>query len=310
VEGRLEAQADGVDELAPRPVRDVAPIRAAGGVVWRREPAREPEVVLVHRARFDDWTLPKGKLKRREHPIVGATREVLEETGLRAGVGPRMPTVTYDVWSGGALVEKLVDYWAMVVVADLGFTPGPEVDGLAWLPLGEAVTRVSYPHDAKVLAAFSELPPLHRPVVLVRHATAGERGSWPGPDDERPLDQAGLERATQLVDPLACFAPGRIVTAPARRCVQTVEPLAASLGLPLETDLAFDESADPQAAAILLLSMVGGATPVVVCSQGDLIPGTLAALTGKDANGYRTAKGSGWVLSFADTGLAQLDELP
>jgi 8-oxo-dGTP pyrophosphatase MutT (NUDIX family)/phosphohistidine phosphatase SixA len=299
-----------VDALDHRPVPDVAPIRAAGGVVWRREPARDVEVVLVHRARFDDWSLPKGKLKRREHPIVGAVREVREETGLQAGVGPRLPTVTYEVWSSGGLVEKMVDYWAMAMAADLGFTPGSEVDGLAWLPLGEAAARVSYPHDAKVLAAFSELPPLHRPVVLVRHASAGGRHSWPGADADRPLDQAGLARATQLVGPLACFAPGRIVTAPARRCAQTVEPLAASLGLPLETDPAFDESADPQAAATLLLSMAGGAAPVVVCSQGGLIPGTLAALTGKDTTQYPTAKGDGWVLSFADTGLAQLDELP
>jgi 8-oxo-dGTP diphosphatase len=288
----------------------VTPIRAAGGVVWRREPGHDLEIVLVHRARFDDWTLPKGKLKRREHAIVGAAREVREETGLRTSVGPRLPTVTYDVWSGGALVEKVVDYWAMVVVADLGFAPGSEVDGLAWLPLDEAIARVTYPHDAKVLAAFSELPALHRPVVLLRHASAGDRHSLPGPDDERPLDRQGRARAAELVGPLACFTPGRVITAPPRRCAQTVQPLAASLGLPLETDPAFEDSADPQAAATLVVALAGGAVPVVVCSQGKLIPATLAALTGHNATAYRTAKGSGWVLSFAEAGLTQLDELP
>lgn len=278
--------------------------------MWRRESVRNLEVVLVHRARFDDWTLPKGKLKRREHLIVGAAREVREETGLQPSVGPRLPTVTYEVWSGDALAEKMVDYWAMSVAAELGFTAGQEVDGMVWLPVGDALARLSYPHDAKVLTAFSELPPLHRPVVLLRHASAGDRITWQGPDAERPLDPAGLARAIELAEPLSCFTPGRLIAASARRCVQTLEPLATLVSLPVEVDAAFDESADPRAAAIHLLALAGGATPVVVCSQRVLIPYALAELSGADPASYRTAKGSGWVLSFADTGLAQLDELP
>ena len=83
-------------------------IRAAGGVV-----VKDGQILLVHRPRHDDWSLPKGKIKRGEHPLAGAVREVHEETGVRGLPGVRLPTVTYEVWAGDSLVDKQVDYWAM-----------------------------------------------------------------------------------------------------------------------------------------------------------------------------------------------------
>lgn len=282
-------------------------IRAAGGVVWRTGPAGGIEVLLVHRPRFDDWTLPKGKRKRAEHPIRAAVREVHEETGVRAGVGPRLPSVHYDVWSGTELVEKVVDYWAMTVRGDDGFTANAEVDERSWLPLEAARKRVTYPHDQRVLTAFVALkPPLATPVVLVRHATAGSRKAWAGPDAQRPLDAAGRERAVALADLLACFAPVRVVSATPERCVQTVAPLATALGLPVDVDKTFDEAADPRRAADALSTPAEG--PIVVCSQGGLIGPILARYTG-EAKPPPTEKGTGWVLSFSPKGLATLDAL-
>jgi 8-oxo-dGTP diphosphatase len=331
VEDRVKAQTDGVDALAP--------IRAAGGVVWRPvivigptvgnvDTMLEVEVLLVHRPRHDDWTLPKGKLDPGELPLLAAVREVWEETAIRPVVGARLPTVHYDVWSKGsattppALVEKLVDYWAMRVGADDGFVPGHETDVRAWLSVVEGLARLTYHHDAKVLTAFSELPPLRYPVVLLRHGSAGRRSSsptqsvprrrqQPGDDSARPLDPSGLARAEELVAPLRCFAPSALIAATPERCAQTLRPLAQALRLPVRSDPVFDDGAEPHVAARRLheMSEVSDGS-VVVCGQGQLIPAALSVLTGRPPSVYRTAKGDGWVLSFSDKGLAAIDALP
>jgi 8-oxo-dGTP diphosphatase len=265
--------------------------------------------VLVHRPRFDDWSLPKGKLKRGEHPLAGAVREVREETGTRAWVGPRLPTVRYDVWSGDSLAEKSVDYWAMTIDPSSGptFNAGDEVDDIAWLPVNAALARVTYPHDKHVLRAYAQFPPLHRPVVLIRHTSAGERDLWSGPDEERPLDEAGQQQAKALTQLLPHFGPTRLVSAEPVRCQQTLAPTALELGLPIEIDATFTESANPQAAAEKLRRGANPAGAVMVCSQGGLIPGAVGALTDGSPARYHVAKGDGWVLSFAETGLAAVD---
>jgi 8-oxo-dGTP pyrophosphatase MutT (NUDIX family)/phosphohistidine phosphatase SixA len=287
-----------------------APIRAAGGVVWRDGPAGTREVAIVHRPRHDDWTLPKGKLEYGEPPLRAAVREVWEETGLRPRVGARLPTVHYDVWAGNGLVEKVVDYWAMSLTGDDGFVPGRETDVRVWLGLDQAMRRLTYAHDVKVVGAFSELPRLRDPIVLVRHASAGSRIKDEVSDRRRPLDRKGTAQAEDLAKTLRCFGPARLVSAGPRRCVDTLAPLAAELGLSIEVDVAFDEDGDPKRAAARLVALSEGCQPVVVCSQRGLIPASLAAIAGGSPSTYRTPKGSGWVLSFAEQALAALDELP
>ncbi len=128
-------------------------IKAAGGVVWQQG-QDGPEVLLVHRPRYDDWSLPKGKLDAGESWEQGAVREVREETGIEARLGPWLIDVSYP-HSGR---RKVVRYWAMQPVSDGGFTPGHEVDELAWLPVPAARERLSYPHDRSVLDAFTAVP--------------------------------------------------------------------------------------------------------------------------------------------------------
>ncbi|HET8661685.1 MAG TPA: NUDIX hydrolase [Micromonosporaceae bacterium] len=300
----------------------VTAIRAAGGVVCRESPAG-PQICLVHRPRYDDWSLPKGKLLDRETPLAAAVREVGEETGLRAAPVVSLSCVGY--LSRG--VPKVVDYWAMRVVASAGFTPGPEVDQVRWATPAEALSLLTYPHDAEVVDRYARLPPLAGVVVLVRHAAAGERGSWPGPDAARPLDAEGTAQAAALRHTLGLFAPERLVSAPARRCVQTLAPLAAALGLTVEVDAAFaedtfvgeartgdataagtaapaaDHTANAVAAAAGRLRACSTARSTVVCSQGAVIPPVLAALSGAGtADRYHTPKGGAWLLSFGTRG--------
>ena len=293
-------------------------VRAAGGVPWRRRDDRSSrndshggiEVALVHRPRYDDWSLPKGKLRRGEHPLVAAGREVLEETGVRPAVGPRLPSTRYRVLLGGEFVDKTVDYWAMNAAEEGWFAANSEVDGVSWFTVPDALDRLTYDHDRPVVARLAALPVLTGTIVLLRHATAGRRSAWPGPDEQRPLDEAGHERARALADLLVWFAPHRFVSAGPLRCVQTVDPAAARMGLPVQVESDFNESADPEAAVARLraLATEGGAT--VVCSQRGLIPGLLAILRGEAKSELRTPKGEGWVISFHGADPVQHDRLP
>ncbi|MGW0334528.1 NUDIX hydrolase [Streptomyces sp. NPDC003011] len=119
------------------------PVRAAGCVLWRRSPAGgELEICLVHRPKYDDWSHPKGKLKRGEAPLVGARREVAEETGYAAVPGTELSTVRY-VANGRA---KEVRYWAAEATEGV-FTPSDEVDRILWLPPKAARNRLTQHRD-------------------------------------------------------------------------------------------------------------------------------------------------------------------
>ena len=129
---------------------ETALVEAAGGVVWRRSAEGVIEVLLVHRPRYDDWTVPKGKLDPGEPHPDGALREVEEETGLRCALGPELVSTSYHDRRGR---PKHVRYWAMTPV-DGRFTPTDEVDEVRWLPVEKAAELLTYPRDRAVLTAL------------------------------------------------------------------------------------------------------------------------------------------------------------
>lgn len=254
-------------------------------------------VAIVHRPRYDDWSLPKGKLERGEHPLAAAVREVEEEAGVRAV--PQLPLPRIRYWLDDR--PKVVDYWAMVTETITSFQPGSEVDGLAWLPVTDAIDRLTYAHDAELVRGWAARPPVTATVLLVRHANAGDR--WPrASDHDRPLTSRGVTDAAALCRLLDLFAPSRIVSASPRRCQQTLQPLAATRDLPIEVGTVFDETTgDPTAAAAQLrrYAQAGGAT--VICSQREMIPLVLAQVTGDPGADFGTSKGDGWLLPFSGT---------
>ncbi|MFC9248184.1 NUDIX hydrolase [Streptomyces sp. NPDC057136] len=126
------------------------PVLAAGCVLWRLSPYDGGlEICLVHRPRYDDWSFPKGKLKRGEPALAGALREVLEETGHHCTPGVRLPTSRYEV--NGR--PKEVAYWAAEATGG-SFAPNDEVDRLLWLPPSSARTRLTRPRDHAQLDAL------------------------------------------------------------------------------------------------------------------------------------------------------------
>jgi 8-oxo-dGTP diphosphatase len=123
-------------------------VHAAGGVVVR-DGDQGPEVAVVHRPRDDDWSLPKGKCDPGETDEQCAVREVEEETGLRCALGRELLPTQYVDRRGR---PKVVRYWEMKVVGSRPFEANDEIDEVVWLPVDEAVQRLSYPYDAEVLA--------------------------------------------------------------------------------------------------------------------------------------------------------------
>jgi 8-oxo-dGTP diphosphatase len=130
-------------------------VHAGGGVVWRTAPTGEPEVLLVHRPKYDDWSIPKGKLDPGETHEQCALREVEEETGLRCTLGPELTSSVYIDRKGR---PKEVRWWVMTVV-DGAFLPTDEVDEVRWLPVDRACWLLSYDRDRAVLDAFVTGPP-------------------------------------------------------------------------------------------------------------------------------------------------------
>jgi 8-oxo-dGTP pyrophosphatase MutT (NUDIX family) len=125
-------------------------VRAAGGVIWRPGPGGGREWAIIHRPRYDDWSLPKGKLEEGESLEEAALREVREETGLSCRLGPHVGTTRYLDNRGRT---KTADYWLMEAPAGAGrFEPNREVDELRWLDSGEASAMLSHDHDREVLA--------------------------------------------------------------------------------------------------------------------------------------------------------------
>jgi 8-oxo-(d)GTP phosphatase len=289
-----------------------ADVVAAGAVLWRPGPdgtdgVAGSRVALVHRPRYDDWSLPKGKLDPGESAPAAAVREVAEETGMRARLGARLGETWYPVPQG----QKVVHYWA--AKAEGGrFTPGSEVDELRWLDLSAAERLLSYDRDRQVLRRFRALgDPPPKPVLLVRHAKAGSREDWDGDDDLRPLTAKGRAQAHALTGLLRLFAPARAYAAPPVRCPQTIRPLADERGLEITEEPLLGEEVywrDPDAGLGRLLELAADPDVPVLCSQGGVIPDVLGRLTGTQDLPNR--KGSTWVLGFTDSRVITADYYP
>ncbi len=210
-----------------------APVLAAGTVCWRRV-NNTVMVLLVHRTKQQDVSFPKGKLDPGESMPQAAVRETLEETGLQVALGVNLGMIHYQLPTGG---EKTVQYWAAEVteaaVRVSTFVPNSEIEALEWVPLSKARKRLSYPADQEIFDVFASLAARDAldsfAVILLRHAKAEPRSAAFPKDRLRPLSDAGEDQAENLVPTLQAFAPARILSSNAERCMRTVAPLAHTM---------------------------------------------------------------------------------
>jgi 8-oxo-dGTP diphosphatase len=283
-------------------------VRAAGGVVWRSGASSNGEsaveVAIIHRPRYDDWSIPKGKLVPGESDLEGAIREIAEETGYRVRVSRPLGEVSYPKRMGGEDRLKTVRYWSMYAEGGM-FTPTPEVDQLRWVPVEEALQALTHERDRELLGRFASAPAVTRSVLLVRHASAGNRSDWNGDDRARPLDEVGKSQSEGLIWLLTRFDVREIVSADLARCVMTMEPLSAAVGLTIREDSVLSEEGYPgnEKAALSLIKSIGSEnTAAVVCSQGGVIPDLLERLSSTEGVDIQSPppskKGSVWSLTF------------
>ncbi|WP_125100501.1 NUDIX hydrolase [Leucobacter chromiireducens] len=263
-----------------------AEILAAGTVCWRRVATPRGEqlhVLLIHRTKQQDVSFPKGKLDPGESMPEAAVRETEEETGLRVSLGVNLGTIHYEL-SGGR--KKTVQYWATEVTAAAAlastFTPNDEVQALEWVPASEARERLSYRADRELYDVFLRLAEHELldtfSVTLLRHAKAEARadGAAPAEDHLRPLTAAGEKQARTLVPILASFGPKRIRSSSARRCLDTVAPLAAHLDKRVRVSEAlsqdFWDAGDLADTRRLMGKIITRGKNTVVCSHRPVLP--------------------------------------
>jgi 8-oxo-(d)GTP phosphatase len=245
------------------------------------------EVLLIHRPKYDDWSFPKGKLEPGENAQGAAVREVREETGVRVRLGPVLPSVRYLLANGS---HKVVRYWAATPLDSEGpappvarggavdplFRPNREVDACGWFGRREAAQRLTHPRDRALLDQLR--PVATQTLVVLRHGHALARDRWSNPDGDRPLSPEGLAEADKLRDTLEAYGIRRIVSSPARRCVDTVLPYAARHGLAVDVDPAFTEDAPGTVVEEAVVRLRQVREPTVLCTHRPTLPLILEAL--------------------------------
>jgi 8-oxo-dGTP pyrophosphatase MutT (NUDIX family)/phosphohistidine phosphatase SixA len=258
---------------------DNAVVYAAGGVVWRQ--VRDGVLVLlIHRTRHKDFSLPKGKLDPGESLPQAAVREIAEETGIRVTLGLPLGTVDYPITNGRT---KEVHYWSAEAkdsaVEASTFSPNGEVDALEWLPIRAALKRLTYASDIDVLQLFADMHDrgILRTFALLtlRHGKAVQPFEWEGPDATRPLSRHGQAQANVIVPTLAAFGPRVLISSNARRCVETVEPAAAALGIRLRSTEAISQDAyESHGGSVrkVVAKRLAKRRTAVLCSHSPVLP--------------------------------------
>lgn len=258
----------------------VKKITAAGTVVLRPGAGKEPEVLLVHRPRYDDWSLPKGKMNPDEYLAGCAVRETLEETAVSTRLGVPVGRITYPVGGG----TKAVSYWRARTMSQGIHKPDSEIDDTVWLTVSKALKRVSYADERPIIELAIKLPD-STPLVILRHGKAMLRANWTGRDQARPLNERGRRQSMLLVPLLDAFGVGKLASSTSVRCLRTLQPHAEAHRLEVEGWAALTEEQaeeNPKSVATLMKRLAketaASGVPLAVCGHRPVLPLMLHAL--------------------------------
>ena len=284
-------------------------IQAAGAVLWRYS-KKKIEIALVHRPKYDDWSLPKGKVEDKESHIACAYREVIEETGFTPVFGPEIGQAVYTVPEG----KKLVRYWsAKVTDAPPTAVDKSEIDEVLWLEVKEARKKLTLDDDRAIVDFFVEFGVDTTPLILLRHAKALKRDDWDGDDSDRPLDNLGQLQAKRLLPHFYPYHVSEVHSSDAYRCMQTVEDFTRALELNLFVALDLSEHAyskDKEAALDYVFSLMHDGKNVLICSHNPILPKILKKLVGKKYFKELDAKlepAEAWVIHHKDGEVVAVD---
>ncbi|QNE47828.1 NUDIX hydrolase [Glaciihabitans sp. INWT7] len=260
-----------------------AVVQAAGAVCWRETPTGI-ELLVIHRGDHADVSIPKGKVDPGETPPQTAVREIAEETGLAIALGAPLGSTEYTMPGGR---EKIVHYWSAEVsdeaIAGSTFVPNKEVASVEWLSVKAARAALSYDLDRDVLDRFSARAKARTirtfPIIVLRHGRAVPPASWDGPDATRPLLHRGLEQSRNVAPAIAAWAPEKLISSTAARCLATIEPVAVLTGLPVKQSTGISQDAWEDGGGRVhkaVRKRLAAGVSAVLCSHGPVIPEIIA----------------------------------
>jgi 8-oxo-dGTP diphosphatase len=285
-------------------------IYAAGAVLWRFGAKKRVEIALIHRPRYGDWSLPKGKLDANETMIGCAYREVMEETGHAAIFGPEIGDSTYVVDG----VTKLVKYWSAQAVGEPTGKPNPtEIDQILWLSPAEARKKLTLDDDRSIVDFFLEFGTGTTALVLLRHAKAIKREDWDGDDGDRPLGNIGQLQAKRLLSKYLPYAIKEVHSSDAMRCIETIEPMTRALQMhPIfSTDLSeYRFAKDKEVALDYAQDLMLRNQSAIICSHNPILPKVLKKLIGKKnfkELDQKLEPAEAWVLHHRDGEIIAID---
>lgn len=254
-------------------------VKASGAVVLRGDP-NEREVLVVHRPRYHDWSLPKGKMHPDEYPAVTAFREVREETGHTIRLIRPLNNAQYPTQSR----SKVVYWWLAEVASDVVLDHDDETDKVEWWPEGKAIRELSYLSDVDTTIRGlrgSRRPPL----LIVRHTKALPRKEWQGIDSQRPLTERGRHQAKELVKLFTAFGVSQLASSSSTRCMKTLHPYATEVGLPIAPLASLSEESaidNPKGVHKTMAKLAeqahSGDLPMAICGHRPVLPAMLAEL--------------------------------
>ena len=255
-------------------------IQAAGAVLWRKSDISQLEIAVIHRPRYDDWSLPKGKVESGESHISAGYREIQEETGYESTFGPEIGTVVYKL--EGA--PKEVRYWAAAATIKTG-TPNPqEVDEVLWLAPKKAKEKLTNKDDRAIVDFFLDFGADTFPIILLRHAKALKRTEWDGDDGDRPLEHRGQLQAKRLLPIYLPYGISEVHTSDALRCIETIDLMARLIEkTPIfSADLSeYGYAKDREAPLDYVQDLMNRGISAIVCSHNPIIPKVVKKLVGK-----------------------------
>ena len=255
-------------------------IQAAGAVLWRKSDISQLEIAVIHRPRYDDWSLPKGKVESGESHISAGYREIQEETGYESTFGPEIGTIVYKL--EGA--PKEVRYWAAAATVKTGNPNPQEVDEVLWLAPKKAKEKLTNKDDRAIVDFFLEFGTDTFPIILLRHAKALKRTDWDGDDGDRPLEHRGQLQAKRLLPIYLPYGISEVHTSDALRCIETIDLMARLIEkTPIfSADLSeYGYAKDREAPLDYVQDLMNRGAAAIVCSHNPIIPKLVKKLVGK-----------------------------